>query len=63
MGRIEVSASVKAVVMATHYGKACCQEKKNDIIRESQILSGVDSDGTCFHNSNKLKSLDVIVSE
>ncbi|WP_455534850.1 ParB N-terminal domain-containing protein [Roseburia inulinivorans] len=55
--------SEKAAVMAAHYDKVCCQGKRNDIIRELQILSGADSDGTCCHNGNKLKSLDVIASE
>lgn len=55
--------SEKAAVMAAHYDKVCCQGKRNDIIRELQILSGADPDDTCCHNGNKLKSLDVIVSE
>lgn len=55
--------SEKAAVMAAHYDKVCCQGKRNDIIRELQILSGVDPDDTCCHNGNKLKSLDVIASE
>lgn len=55
--------SEKAAVMAAHYDKVCCQGKRNDIIRELQILSGADPDGTCCHNGNKLKSLDVIASE
>ena len=49
--------SEKAAVMAAHY------DKRNDIIRELQILSGADPDDTCCHNGNKLKSLDVIASE
>ena len=55
--------SEKAAVMAAHYDKVCCQGKRNDIIRELQILSGVNPDDTCCHNGNKLKSLDVIASE
>ena len=55
--------SEKAAVMAAHYDKVCCQGKRNDIIRELQILSGADPDDTCCHNGNKLKSLDVIASE
>ena len=51
--------SEKAAVMAAHYD----QGKRNDIIRELQILSGADPDDTCCHNGNKLKSLDVIASE
>ena len=55
--------SEKAAVMAAHYDKVCCQGKRNDIIRELQILSGADPNDTCCHNGNKLKSLDVIASE
>ena len=55
--------SEKAAVMAAHYDKVCCQGKRNDIIRELQLLSGADPDDTCCHNGNKLKSLDVIASE
>ena len=59
----ELLPSEKAAVMAAHYDKVCCQGKRNDIIRELQILSGADPDDTCCHNGNKLKSLDVIASE
>lgn len=46
--------------MAAYYDKVCCQGKRNDIIREWQILTGVNPEDTCYH---KLKSLDVIASE
>lgn len=59
----ELMPSEKAAVMAAHYDKVCCQGKRNDIIRELQILSGVNPKDTCCHNGNKLKSLDVIASE
>ena len=59
----ELMPSEKAAVMAAHYDKVCCQGKKNDIIRELQILNGANPDDTCCHNGNKLKSLDVIASE
>ena len=59
----ELLPSEKAAVMAAHYDKVCCQGKRNDIIRELQILSGADPDDTCCHKGNKLKSLDVIASE
>ncbi len=59
----ELLPSEKAAVMAAHYDKVCCQGKRNDIIRELQILSGVEPEGTCCHNGNKFKSLDVIASE
>lgn len=59
----DLMPSEKAAVMAAHYDKVCCQGKRNDIIRELQILSGTDPDDTCCHNGNKLKSLDVIASE
>ena len=54
-GLTEIPAIVKAAVMAAHYDKVCCQEKRNDIIRELQILSGVNPKDTCCHNGNKLK--------
>ena len=60
---VELMPSEKAAVMMAHYDKGCCQGKRNDIIRELQILSGVNLDDTCCHNGNKLKSLDVIASE
>lgn len=59
----ELMPSEKAAVMAAHYDKVCCQGKRNDIIRELQILNGANPDDTCCHNGNKLKSLDVIASE
>lgn len=59
----ELMPSEKAAVMAAHYDKVCCQGKRNDIIRELQILSCVNPKDTCCHNGNKLKSLDVIASE
>ena len=59
----ELMPSEKAAVMAAHYDKVCCQGKRNDIIRELQILSGVEPKETCCHNGNKFKSLDVIASE
>ena len=40
--------SEKAAVMAAHYDKVCCQGKRNDIIRELQILSGADPGCDCF---------------
>lgn len=55
--------SEKAAVMAAHYEKVCCQGKRNDIIRELQILSGEDPDATCCHNGKKLKSLDAVAAE
>lgn len=60
---VELMPSEKAAVIAAHYDKVCCQGKRNDIIRELQILSGINPDDTCCHNGNKLKSLDVIASE
>lgn len=59
----DLMPSEKATVMAAHYDKMCCQGKRNDIIRELQILSGVPADETCCHYGNKLKSLDVIGAE
>lgn len=59
----ELLPSEKAAVMAAHYDKMCCQGKRNDIIRELQILSGVKPEETSCHNGKKLNSLDVIASE
>ena len=62
----ELLPSEKAAVMAEHYDKMCCQGKRNDIIRELQIMSGKEPetlDKTCCHNGNKLKSLDVLADE
>lgn len=55
--------SEKATVMAAHYDKVCCQGKRNDIIRELELLNGVKPSTTCCHNGNKLKSLDVVAEE
>lgn len=60
---VELMPSEKAAVIAAHYDKVCCQGKRNDIIRELQILSGINPDDTCCHNGNKLKNLDVIAFE
>ena len=59
----ELLPSEKAAVMAAHYDKVCCQGKRNDIIRELQILSGIEPEETSCHNGKKLNSLDVIASE
>lgn len=59
----ELLQSEKAAVMAAHYDKVCCQGKRNDIIRELQILSGIEPEETSCHNGKKLNSLDVIASE
>ena len=59
----ELRPSEKAAVMAAHYDKVCCQGKRNDIIRELQILSGIEPEETSCHNGKKLNSLDVIASE
>lgn len=59
----ELRPSEKAAVMAAHYDKVCFQGKRNDIIRELQILSGIEPEETSCHNGKKLNSLDVIASE
>ena len=59
----ELRPSEKVAVMAAHYDKVCCQGKRNDIIRELQILSGIEPEETSCHNGKKLNSLDVIASE
>lgn len=55
--------SEKVAVMAAHYDKVCCQGKRNGIIREQQILRGIEPEETSCHNGKKLNSLDVIASE
>lgn len=55
--------SEKAVVMEAHYDKICCQGKRNDIIRELQIMSGKTPAETCGPKDHKLKSRDVIAEE
>ena len=55
--------SEKAAVMAEQYDKTCCQGKRNDIIRELEILSGNETELTCGHNGHKLKSRDALARE
>lgn len=47
----ELLPSEKAAVMAMRYEKVCCQGKRNDIIKELQIMNGI------------LKSRDVVADE
>lgn len=54
--------SEKAAVMAEQYDKTCCQGKRNDIIRELELLSG-ETESTCGHNGHKLKSRDALAQE
>ena len=42
--------SEKAAVMEAHYNKVCCQGKRNDIIKELQIMNGETPAETCGHN-------------
>ena len=55
--------SEKAAVMAEQYDKTCCQGKRNDIIRELELLGGNETESTCGHNGHKLKSRDVLAKE
>lgn len=55
--------SEKAAVMAEQYDKTCCQGKRNDIIRELEILGGNETESTCGHNGHKLKSRDALAME
>lgn len=59
----ELLPSEKAAVMAMRYEKVCCQGKRNDIIKELQIMNGIQPEETCGHNGHKLKSRDVVVDE
>lgn len=55
--------SEKATVMEAHYSKVCCQGKRNDIIRELQIMNGETPSETCGHNGHRLKSRDALAEE
>ena len=55
--------SEKATVMEAHYNKVCCQGRRNDIIRELQIMNGETPTETCGHNGHKLKSRDALAEE
>lgn len=55
--------SEKAAVMAAHYDKVCCQGKRNDIIRELELLNGIEPESTCGHNGHKLKNRDAMATE
>lgn len=55
--------SEKAAVMEAHYSKVYYQGRRNDIIRELQILSGQEPDENCCHNGNRLKSIDKLAAE
>lgn len=59
----ELLPSEKAAVMAMRYEKVCCQGKRNDIIKELQIMNGIQPEETCGHNGHKLKSRDVVADE
>lgn len=55
--------SEKATVMEAHYNKVCCQGRRNDIIRELQIMNGEMPGETCGHNGHKFKSRDALAEE
>lgn len=55
--------SEKAAVIEAHYDKVCCQGKRNDILRELQILNGETPKETCGHNDHKLKNRDRVAEE
>lgn len=55
--------SEKAAVMAAHYDKVCCQGKRNDIIRELELMNGIQTKETCGHNGHRLKSRDIMAKE
>ena len=59
----DLMPSEKAAVMAAHYDKVCCQGKRNDIIRELELLNGVELKSTCGHNGHKLKNRDAMAAE
>lgn len=53
----------KAVVIAAHYDKVCCHGKRKDIIKELQLLNGIETEKTCGHNGHKLRSRDKLADE
>lgn len=55
--------SEKAAVIAAHYDKVCCQGKRNDIIKELQLINGIETEKTCGHNGHRLKSRDRVADE
>ncbi len=55
--------SEKATVMGMQYDKVRCQGKRNDIIRELQILNGETPTETCGHNDHRFKTRDVLAEE
>lgn len=55
--------SERAAVLEARYNKVCCQGKRNDIIRELQVMSGETPEETCGHNGHKLKSRDALAEE
>lgn len=55
--------SEKAAVIAAHYDKVCCQGKRNDIIKELQLMNGIETEKTCGHNGHRLKSRDRVADE
>ncbi|MCD8133195.1 MAG: ParB/RepB/Spo0J family partition protein [Clostridiales bacterium] len=59
----ELLPTEKAAVMEAHYNKVCCQGRRNDIIRELQVLSGVKPSPTSDHNGQKLNSREVVAAE
>lgn len=59
----DLMPSEKAAVMAARYDKVCCQGKRNDIIRELELLNGIETESTCGHNGHKLKNRDAMAVE
>lgn len=59
----ELLPSEKATVMGMQYDKVRCQGKRNDIIRELQILNGETPTETCGHNGHRFKTRDVLAEE
>lgn len=55
--------SEKATVMGMQYDKMRCQGKRNDIIRELQILNGETPAATCGHNGHRFKTRDTVAEE
>ena len=53
--------SEKAAVLAERYDKVMCQGKRNDILKELEVLEGIES--TCGNSCHKLKKRDGLGEE
>ena len=59
----ELLPSEKAAVMAEQYEKVCGTMKREEIVRELEVLSGKSSKDTGGHNGHRAKSRDIVAAE